>query len=246
MLRLFDACFCRIDEDIFAILYSDKASRPNIPVNVLVGLEILKSGFGWSDAELEDALHFNLQVRYALGYYGLDEGHFELRTVYNFRQRLARHMQETGENLLDEVFEQITDAQIERLWLKTGKLRMDSTQIGSNIGQMSRLQLLVEVIQRAWRMLSEEATVRSVKHPFGNGKLPVRGKGRVSMMLIASAAMTNVRRIWRYQRAKNEVEGSQTMGEYAQKQAGHFCFSAYLRSFFCFQVPPATYLSAVA
>lgn len=38
--------FSRIDEDIFAILYSDKASRPNIPVNVLVGLETLKAGFG--------------------------------------------------------------------------------------------------------------------------------------------------------------------------------------------------------
>ena len=34
--------FCRIDEDIFSILYSDEASRPNIPVNVLVSLEVLK------------------------------------------------------------------------------------------------------------------------------------------------------------------------------------------------------------
>lgn len=536
----YQACFCRIDEDIFAILYSDTASRPNIPVNVLVGLEILKSGFGWSDAELEDALHFNLQVRYALGYSSLDEGHFELRTVYNFRQRLARHMQETGENLLDEVFEQITDAQIERLQVKTGKLRMDSTQIGSNIRQMSRLQLLVEVVQRVWRMLGEEAqaqyaaafapyvnatsgqytyhipagqgqaqlevigalmrqlvnqlathyadepayvllcrvydehfitadsgarpkagaelsaqslqspddweatyrkkkgqgyrgyvtnitetcdpenglqlivkvqteanrvddavlleaaipnllertevnemhtdggynsaevdqrltetqieqfqtairgkksepqrlgvcdfvftrrtdgtpqtvccpqgqtvevraarkagrftalfdragcarcplaahcptksthrkpgrllycnqqqvnvahrcenqrqasasgrnlrsaveaTVRSVKHPFRDGQVPVRGKTRVSMMMIASAAMTNVRRIWRYQRAKSETESIQRMGEYAQKQVTYSSFSAYFRSFLRFRAPPAPYLPAVA
>ena len=153
----YEACFCRIDEDIFSILYSDKASRPNVPVNVLVGLEIMKSGFGWSDAELEDALHFNLQVRYALGYSSLDKGHFELRTVYNFRNRLTRHMQETGENLLEEVFEQITDEQIAALKLKTGKMRMDSTQIASNIRQMSRLQLLVEVLHRVWRMLDEEA-----------------------------------------------------------------------------------------
>ena len=41
--------FVRIDEKTFAVLYSDEASRPNTPVNVLVGLEILKSGFGWSD-----------------------------------------------------------------------------------------------------------------------------------------------------------------------------------------------------
>ena len=152
--------FSRIDEDIFSILYSDQASRPNIPVNVLVGLEALKAGFGWSDAELEAQMAFNIQVRYALGYRDLTEGHFELRTVYNFRRRLAQHMQETGENLLEEAFEQVTDEQIEALALKTGKLRMDSTQIASNIRQMSRVQLLVEVTQRVWRMLTEEDQTR--------------------------------------------------------------------------------------
>ena len=148
--------FCRIDEDIFAVLYSDQASRPNIPVNVLVGLEALKAGFGWSDAELEAQMAYNIQVRYALGYRDLTEGHFELRTVYNFRRRLAQHMQETGENLLEKAFEQVTDEQLEALKIKTGKLRMDSTQIASNIRQMSRVQLLVEVTQRVWRMLNEE------------------------------------------------------------------------------------------
>jgi hypothetical protein len=40
-----------------------------------------------------------------------------------------------------------------------------------------------------------KATVRSVKHPVRKGKLPVRGKRRVSMMMVASATMVNVRRI---------------------------------------------------
>ncbi|MCP4543447.1 MAG: hypothetical protein GY832_40565 [Chloroflexi bacterium] len=147
--------FCRIDEEIFEILYSDQASRPNTPVNVQVSAEALKAGYGWSDAELEEQLAFNIQVRYALGYRDLTVGHFELRTQYNFRRRLAEHMQETGENLLEEAFEQVTDEQIAALELKTGKLRMDSTQIASNIRQMSRLQLMVEVVQRVWRMLTE-------------------------------------------------------------------------------------------
>ena len=42
-----------------------------------------------------------------------------------------------------------------------------------------------------------EATVRSIKHPFRNGTLPVRGHPRMSMMMVASAAMTNIRRLWR-------------------------------------------------
>jgi hypothetical protein len=37
--------FYRIEEKPFAVLYPEKASRPNVPVNVLVGLEALKPGW---------------------------------------------------------------------------------------------------------------------------------------------------------------------------------------------------------
>src|SRR3990172_9182163 len=90
--------FSRIDEQPYAVLYSKKDSRPNIPINVLVGLEALKSGFNWSDEEMYDSFYFDLQVRFALGYRNLGEGQFDLRTVYNFRHRLSEHMQKSGEN----------------------------------------------------------------------------------------------------------------------------------------------------
>ena len=147
--------FVRIDEDLFAGLYSDEPSRPNTPVNVLVGLDIFKSGFGWSDEELYDHFCYDVQVPYALGYRDLSEGYFDLRTLYNFRQRVTKHMQETGENPYEKAFEQITDEQIAAFELKTDKLRMDSTMIASNIREMTRLQLLVEVLQRVHRMLDE-------------------------------------------------------------------------------------------
>ena len=148
--------FVRIDESIFAMLYCDEPSRPNIPINVLVGLETLKSGFGWTDEEMYDHFCFDVQVRYALGYRDLGEGYFALRTMYNFRDRVTQHMKETGENLIDKAFEQVTDEQIAAFALQTGKLRTDSTQIGSNIREMSRLQLLVEILQRVHRMLQED------------------------------------------------------------------------------------------
>jgi hypothetical protein len=148
--------FSRLDESPFAILYADCPSRPNIPVNVLVGLEYLKAGNGWTDEEMLDEFGYDVQVRYALGFRQLGEGDFELRTLYYFRERLSRYMQETGINLLDQAFEQVTDQQIAAYHLKTGKQRMDSTQIASNIRTMSRLQLLVEVLQRVHRMLTEE------------------------------------------------------------------------------------------
>jgi hypothetical protein len=147
--------FSRIDESAFAVLYTDMPSRPNIPVNVLVGLEALKAGFGWSDEELHDHFIFDVQVRYALGYHQLGEGEFELRTLYNFRQRVVKHLNKTGENLIEKAFEQVTDEQVKAYQLKTGKLRMDSTQIASNICETTRLRLLVEVLQRTHGMLEE-------------------------------------------------------------------------------------------
>ena len=148
--------FCRISEEPLAVLYSDDAaSRPNIPVNLLVGFETLKAGFGWSDEETFDHICFDMQVRYAVGHRDLSEGHFDLRTVYNFRYRVAKHMQETGENLIDQAFEQVTDEQVAAFNLKTDKLRMDSTMIASNIRQTTRLRLLVEVLQRVHRMLNK-------------------------------------------------------------------------------------------
>lgn len=148
--------FSRLDESPFAVLYADCPSRPNVPVNVLVGLECLKAGNGWTDEEMLDEFGYDVQVRYALGYRQLGEGDFDERTLYYFRERLSRYMQETGINLLEKAFEKVTDQQITAYHLKTGKQRMDSTQLASNIRTMGRLQLLVEVLQRVYRMLTQE------------------------------------------------------------------------------------------
>jgi len=163
--------FSRLDESAFSCLYSDLPSRPNIAVNVLVGLEFMKSGFGWSDEQLYDEFLYNVQVRYALGYHELGVGEFDLRTLYNFRLRLSQYMQKEGINLLDQAFEQVTDEQLAKFQLKTGKQRMDSTQIASNIRQHGRLQLLVEVLQRVPRMLNEadQARYAELLKPFLRG-----------------------------------------------------------------------------
>ncbi|VAW30408.1 Transposase [hydrothermal vent metagenome] len=146
-------CSAAYEEKTFAVLYSDQASRPNVPVNVLMGLEILKDGNGWTDEEMYNNFCYNVQVRYALGLHSLDEGHFELRTTYNFRRRLVQYMQTAGENLVEACFEQVTDEQMMAYAVKSGVQRVDSKQIASNIRETTRLQLLVEVMQRTYRML---------------------------------------------------------------------------------------------
>jgi hypothetical protein len=175
--------FGRICEDRFAVLYAQVPSRPNVAVNVLLGLEILKAGRGWSDEELYEHFLFDVQVRYALGCDNFGEGDFDLRTLYYFRQALSEYVLKTGINLVALTFADITDQQLKALEIKTGMQRMDSTDIASNIADLSRLELLITALQRLYRILSEEDQVRYQEGfaPYikeGAGQYTYRIKGR--------------------------------------------------------------------
>ncbi len=58
--------FPYIDEERFSVLYSEKASRPNTPVNVIVGALIIKELFGISDDEIVDNLMLDPRYQLAL------------------------------------------------------------------------------------------------------------------------------------------------------------------------------------
>jgi hypothetical protein len=145
----------RIPEEIFAKLFSETDSRPNAPINVIVGGDILKSGLGWTDEELEEHLGFDLLTRHALGLDDLGQEAPTLRTVYNLRRRVREHAEQTGENLYAQVFNRITDEQLAQLQLRTGWQRMDSTQLLSNIARMNRLELVISVLQKGVKALPE-------------------------------------------------------------------------------------------
>ncbi len=187
--------FSRLDESIFAVLYSKKRSRPNIPVNVLIAMDFLKAGHGWSDEEMYDQFQYNLQVRYALGLHDFDTGQFELRTVYNFRQRLSLYQKEQGQDLLAKLFAQVTDEQLAAYGIRTEKQRMDSSQIGSDIADASRLQLVVTAVQRATRLLdeSQRAQLAEIVAPYQPGKgeqYVYRVKGREATQAALQASGT--------------------------------------------------------
>jgi hypothetical protein len=76
-----------------------------------------------------------------------------------------------------------------------------------------------------------EATVRSVKHPFGNGKVPVRGKPRVSMVVIGSAGMSNVRRIHRYQIAQRKAKEAEKANQKETKRDQRLPVTSLFASF---------------
>jgi len=148
--------FDMIDERRYAVLYSDNFSRPNFPVNVWVGLEILKGQFDYTDEELVRQFHFDLLTTYALGQEGLGELTVCIRTIYYNRERLLKYEAATGRNLLEEEFNSITDDALEQLGVDTKTQRMDSSFIGSFIKKMSRLEIAVKVLQNFYKELPDE------------------------------------------------------------------------------------------
>jgi hypothetical protein len=156
--------FSHIDEKIFSVLYSDEKSRPNAPINSLVGAIILQARRGWTFDELFKQLQFNLLVRFALGLDDIETMPFCRATLFNFQNRLSEHFAETGENLLEEVFDRLTEKQLKTLKVKTNIQRTDSTFAASNIRNFTRLQLLVETIIRTERILNERDRKRFRDH----------------------------------------------------------------------------------
>jgi len=147
--------FEKIDENRYAELYSNIESRPNFPVNIWVGLEILKGMFDYTDEELLDQFHFNLLTARALGQDNLGDITLSERTLYYNRERLLDYEARTGRNLLEEEFKAITDEALVKLKINAKVQRMDSTMVGSFIKQMSRLELIAKVLQNFYRDLPE-------------------------------------------------------------------------------------------
>ena len=148
--------FSHIKEDIFKVLYSEKKSRPNAPINAMVSALILMNRNKWTYEELFKNICFNILVKIALGLDNLTKMPFCPATLFNFQNKLSAHFVKTGENLLEQVFDSLTVEQLKTLKIKTNIQRTDSFLAASNIRNFSRVQLLVEIIIRLYRILSKE------------------------------------------------------------------------------------------
>ena len=143
--HFYEHVFTQIDEGKFAVLYHDNYSRPNKPVNELVSLEIIKEMLGLSDEELEHAFLFDFRVRNALGKETLGDNICP-KTFNNFRRRLLEFEEETGRDLMHEVFIEHRNYLQEEFDIDASTQRMDSTFIDGNIKQLSRVDLIAKVV----------------------------------------------------------------------------------------------------
>jgi len=166
----YEIIFCNIKEKDFAPLFSEAGSRPNAPINALVSALVLYDKKGWTTEELFDHIDFDLRTRTALGLHNLEETPFCPATFFNFQNRLLKHHISHGENLIEKVFNSLTEAQLKKLNIKADIQRMDSFQAMSNIRAYSRTQLLIEVLIRLNRVLSEQdkESVKDFLAPYVN------------------------------------------------------------------------------
>jgi len=146
----YEHVFSQIDESIFNGLFDEKMGAPNAPINQLVGMMILKDGFGYSDEQLFEACRFHLLFRQALGLVNLNDPPPTESTYYLFRKRIYEYDSEHGTDLLGQVFKGITSDQLLTFDLGGEQIRMDSTLIGSNITSFSRFELVCRTLAESF------------------------------------------------------------------------------------------------
>lgn len=162
-----DKIFPNINEDLFSVLYSNKASRPNTPVNVIVGALILKEVLGVTDDELVQALMFDIRYQYALHTTSFDEQPLSDRSLSRFRARCLAYETETGVDLLHICITSLTKPIAEFMGITPSIQRMDSLMNAANIRNMSLLELFYTCVSNlAKRMAARDVVLPSEQHHY--------------------------------------------------------------------------------
>lgn len=147
--------FPAIDEDLFSALYSSKASRPNTPVNVIVGALILKEALGDTDDELVEALMFDIRYQYALHTTSFEEQPLSDRTLSRFRARVLAYETEHDVDLIHECTVKMAKEIAEFMKISPNMQRMDSLMIAANIRNLSLLELFYTCVANLARIMNQ-------------------------------------------------------------------------------------------
>jgi hypothetical protein len=151
----YENIFCNIREEDFSVLYDEEHGRPNAPVNCMVAALLLMTANEWTYEELKNNIDFNLLTRKAIGLQDINETPFALSTLFYFQNKIQDSYVASGINLLEKVFDYLTEDQKKALHIKTDIQRMDSFMVMTNIRNYSRLQLIIEGIIRFYRILNK-------------------------------------------------------------------------------------------
>ena len=135
--------FPLINEGPYSVLYSENdASRPNTPVNVIIGALTLKELFDLTDDEILESTMLDIRFRYALNTVSFKEQPLSDRTLSRFRARCYKYETETGIDLIHDTIKELSGEMAAIMKINGRMKRMDSLMAASNIKKLSRLELL--------------------------------------------------------------------------------------------------------
>ena len=150
-----DEIFPAIDEKRFAVLYGAKNSRPNTPVNVIIGALIIKELFDYSDDELVENLMLDLHLQYALHTTSFEEQPLSDKTLSRFRKRCYDYEALYGVDLYHECVKDLSQ-KLSKLMNINGRIRrMDSMMIEANIRKLSRAELLYTCLANLAKVINK-------------------------------------------------------------------------------------------
>jgi hypothetical protein len=156
--------FPAINENRFSVLYSSNAaSRPNNPVNAVIGSLILKELFNLTDDELLASILCDIRFQYALNTTSFKDQPFSDRTFSRFRERLYLYNLETGIDLLHEEMEAMADAFVKYLDINPSVKRMDSLMVSSSCKKMSRLEILYTCVANMVKAVYKTGEYQNLK-----------------------------------------------------------------------------------
>lgn len=134
--------FPNIDESRFSVLYSNKASRPNTPINVIIGALVIKELFDYSDDEMVENLMLDPRIQYALHTTSYEEQPLSDKTLSRFRKRCYDYEALYNVDLYHDCIRDLSES-IKKIMKINGRIRrMDSMMIESNIRKLSRIELI--------------------------------------------------------------------------------------------------------
>ena len=146
--------FPAIDEERFSVLYSgNDESRPNTPINVIVGALMLKEHNQMNDDEIMGSIYCDVRFQFALHTTSYEEQPVSDRTFSRFRERLYNYKMETGIDLLGPEMKRLADHFADYMKIDKSISRMDSLMIESRCKSMTRLEIVHKCVSNMIRLM---------------------------------------------------------------------------------------------
>ncbi len=123
--KFYQLVFSNISQEKFSPLYSIRPRKPNFPVNILASLEIIKAFFNYTNLEVLDAFHTNIEVIWAIGIRNFGERDLVERTLYDFRTRVIKYNIETGIDLIEDLFYELVISFLKKTKIKTNIQKLE-------------------------------------------------------------------------------------------------------------------------